>query len=182
MNKRFSDKDDEDIKRITFAGTIILVIFLILFFVVTAVSTSKLASQIKLTTEHPFAVNGDISDIKTNLALMRLRTERLQSYNQPEDVEKVRLALDDLYEDMEKLLNEVDDLYLGPDEDIKAMEDTYSEIQKAQNDLLEFAIKPSSTLNVIAQYEDCLLYTSIVACASKTIFIGYLAYRHICRA
>ncbi len=158
MNKRFSDKDDEDIKRITFAGTIILVIFLILFFVVTAVSTSKLASQIKLTTEHPFAVNGDISDIKTNLALMRLRTERLQSYNQPEDVEKVRLALDDLYEDMEKLLNEVDDLYLGPDEDIKAMEDTYSEIQKAQNDLLEFAIKPSSTLNVIAQYEEDNLY------------------------
>lgn len=111
-----------------------------------------------MTTEHPFAVNGDISDIKTNLALMRLRTERLQSYNQPEDVEKVRLALDDLYDNMETLLNEVDELYLGPDEDVKAMKDTYAEIQEAQYGLLEFAIKPSSTLKVIAQYEEENLY------------------------
>lgn len=34
---------------------------------------------------------------------MRLRTERLQSYNQPEDVEKVRLAIDDLYENIKML-------------------------------------------------------------------------------
>lgn len=89
---------------------------------------------------------------------MRLRTERLQSYNQPEDVEKVRLALDDLYDNMETLLNEVDELYLGPDEDVKAMKDTYAEIQEAQYGLLEFAIKPSSTLKVIAQYEEENLY------------------------
>ena len=42
-----------------------------LFLLVTIFSTSKLTSQVKLIAEHPFTVNGDISDVKTNLALMR---------------------------------------------------------------------------------------------------------------
>ena len=60
---------------------------------ITLYSTNQTASQVRIITEHPFVVHGDISDVKTNLALMRIRTERLQSYNQPEDVELVRAAL-----------------------------------------------------------------------------------------
>ena len=66
-------------------------------------------------------VNGDISDVKTDLALMRLRTERLQSYNQPEDVAKVGNALNELYIEIEETLDEITALYLGPTEDTAAL-------------------------------------------------------------
>ncbi len=74
-------------EKITRVGMCALLLCFLLFLLVTILSTTRLASQVKLISEHPFTVNGDISDVKTDLALMRLRTERLQSYNQPEDGE-----------------------------------------------------------------------------------------------
>lgn len=102
-----------------------LLILRFLFLRVTLFSTTRLTSQVKLITEHPFTVNGDIGDIKTDLALMRLRTERPQSYNQPEDVEKVRSAPDVLYLNIDVLLDEIDALYLGPSEDTDALRQDY---------------------------------------------------------
>ncbi|WP_195986229.1 hypothetical protein [Clostridium sp. D33t1_170424_F3] len=63
--------------------------------------------------EHPFTVNGDISDAKTDLALMRMRTERLQLYNKTADVERVRYTPKELYIDLKTLLDEIDCLHLG---------------------------------------------------------------------
>lgn len=125
---------------------------------VTLFSNNRLASQIKLLTEHPFTVNGDISDVRTGLALMRIRTERLQSYNQPEDIETVRNALDSLYVSMEALLDEIDALYLGPAEDIDALRSTYEEIKKAHQLFLEFSEIPDTKFDVIAKYEEAHLY------------------------
>lgn len=158
MHKGPGKKYEGDFKRITLAGTGILLLLLCLFFIVTAISTSRLASQVKLITEHPFTVNGDISNIKTNLALMRIRTERLQSYNQPDDVERVREALDDIFETMDLLINEVEELYLGPQEDVARLKATYRQIQIEQDAFLDFAKKPTSTLSVIAEYEKENLY------------------------
>lgn len=154
----FWGKYEGDFKKITLIGTGILLLLLFVFFIVTVISTSKLASQIKLITEHPFTVTSDISDIKTNLALMRIHTERLQSYNEPEDVEKVKRALDDLYDNIDYLIGEVEKLYLGPQEDTKKLKETYAEIQQVQENLLEFAKKSSSTLNLIAKYEEDNIY------------------------
>lgn len=158
MFRQKTKQENTVIKRVTLAGTVSLLALLLLFLVVTLFSTRKLASQIQLLTEHPFTVNGDISDVKTNLALMRVRTERLQSYNTPEDVEIVRNALDDLYQKMETLLNEINDLYLGPTEDVDALTDTYEEIQNAHLLFLEFSEQPSSTTDLIAAYEEEHLY------------------------
>lgn len=151
-------QEDSAIKKTTWIGTISLLTLLVLFLVVTLSSTNKLASQIKLLTEHPFTVSGDISDVKTNLALMRIRTERLQSYNQPVDIEKVQIALHDLYTDIETLLDEIDSLYLGPDEDIDALKNTYEEIKKAHVQFLQFAELPDSITDKIAKYEEKHLY------------------------
>lgn len=159
MSRQKKGQENINIKRVTWAGTISLAGLLVLFWIVTLFSTNNLASQIKLLTEHPFAVSGDISDVKTNLALMRIRTERLQSYNQPEDIEIVRAALADLYIDMEVMLNEIDELYLGPDEDVDALKDTYAKIQEAHGLFLEFSKLPSSTTDVIARYEEENLYS-----------------------
>lgn len=146
------------IKKVTLAGTVSLLAFLLLFLIITLLSTNKLASQIKLLTEHPFTVNGDISDVKTSLALMRIRTERLQSYNRPEDIEMVRASLEKLYIEMEGLLDEIDALYLGPDEDIDALRDTYENIQEAHKLFLAFSELPSSKTDMIAEYEEKNLY------------------------
>ena len=81
MKKLNVTQEDAMIKKTTWIGMVSLLILLSLFLLVTIFSTSKLTSQVKLIAEHPFTVNGDISDVKTNLALMRLRAERLQSYN-----------------------------------------------------------------------------------------------------
>lgn len=158
MGKRKPEKSGTVIKKVTVAGTMILLAFLLLFLVVTLFSTNRLASQIKLLTEHPFTVSGDISDVKTNLALMRIRTERLQSYNQPEDIETVRNALEVLYGDMETLIDEIDTLYLGPDQDVDALRNTYNELQSAHQLFLDFAQLPTSTTDGIAAYEEANLY------------------------
>ena len=135
-----------------------MLFLLLLFLLVTILSTTKLTSQVKLIAEHPFTVNGDISDVKTDLALMRLRAERLQSYNQPEDVAMVGHALDVIYADMEVLLDEIDNLYLGPKEDTDALQLSFHEIRDAHEQLLEFAALQSSTTDVIAAYEEEKLY------------------------
>ncbi|WP_215698643.1 response regulator [Clostridium sp. MCC353] len=158
MGKQKAAQENTAINKVTLAGTVSLLALLLLFLVITILSTNRLASQIKLLTEHPFTVNGNISDVKTNLALMRIRTERLQSYNQPEDIEKVRVALDELYVNMETLLDEIDTLYLGPDEDTAALRNTYENIRKSHQEFLDFSALPSSTTVVIAEYEKEHLY------------------------
>ena len=154
MRIRSGKDEGTRIKQITWIGTILLFVLLILFAMVTFFSTNHLASQIALLTEHPFTVNGDVSDIRTNLALMRIRTERMQAYNQPADVEKVRIALNDLNREMEELLDEVDDLYLGPKEDTAALRSVYQKIQQEHKLFLQFVQQPSSTADTIAAYEE----------------------------
>lgn len=156
--KQKMKQGDSIVKRATWIGTISLLLLLLIFLVVSIFSTNSLASQIKLITEHPFTVNRDISDVKTNLALMRIRTERLQSYNQPDDVEMVQEALDGLYIEMDMLLDEIDELYLGPDEDVETIRGTYEEIQQAHSRFLAFAKLPTSMTDVIAEYEAEHLY------------------------
>lgn len=153
-------KGQEDLisKRISWTGTAILLILLVLFLGVTLFSNNKLTSQIRLLTEHPFTVNGDISDVKTDLALMRIRTERLQSYNQSTDIDTVRIALNDIYSEIEDLIEEIDELYLGPDEHVLKLRNTYNDIKEAQSLLLQFAERPSSSGRVIADYEEENLY------------------------
>lgn len=158
MSKQKVKQENIIINKVTRVGTVSLLTLLLLFLVVTLFGTNKLASQIKLLTEHPFTVNGDISDVKTSLALMRIRTERLQSYNQPDDIEMVQRSLEELYSDMEVLLDEIDTLYLGPNEDIDALRNTYVDIQEAHRLFLEFSELPSSTTDIIAKYEEVNLY------------------------
>lgn len=88
---------------------------------------------------------------------MRIRTERLQSYNQPEDVEKVRTSLRDIYSNVDVLIANIDELYLGPDKDVNTLKATYETIQEEQEEhqlLLDFAELPDSSTYAIAQYED----------------------------
>lgn len=158
MSRQKARQENTLIKKVTLAGTVSLLILLFLFLVVTLFSTSRLASQIKLLTEHPFTVSGDISDVKTSLALMRIRTERLQSYSQPADVELVRMALEDLYSTTDTLLDEIEALYLGPEEDVTMLRNTYADIQEAHRLFLDFSELPSSTTDMIAGYEEEHLY------------------------
>ncbi|MDO5602314.1 MAG: response regulator [Oscillospiraceae bacterium] len=158
MKKQKADKGNKTVRIISWVGTISLLLMLFLFLIVTVLSTNNLASQIKLLTEHPFTVNGDLSEVKTNLALMRIRTERLQSYNQPSDVRHVREALKELSTNMDVLLAEIGDLYLGPEEDIVRLKDIYEEIREAHEAFLNFAVLPTSTTEAITAYEEENLY------------------------
>lgn len=52
--------------KITLVCTVVLLGMLILFLSITLYSTNQTASQVRIITEHPFVVHGDISDVKTN--------------------------------------------------------------------------------------------------------------------
>lgn len=158
MGKQKATQENTVIKRVTLAGTVSLLSLLLLFLIVTIFSTNRLASQIRLITEHPFTVSGNASDLKTTLAMLRIRTERLQSYNQPSDIEIVRESLKSFYTDIERLLDEIDELYLGPEEDTAAIRETYEAIREAHRLFLDFSALPSSTTDVIADYEEMHLY------------------------
>lgn len=158
MKKAKKRYEDNNIKKITTAGTAFLFALLLLYLVVTLFSTNQLASQIKTITEHPFAVSNNVSDVKINLAQMRIRTERLQSYNQPADVESVRVAVEQYYENIESILVQIEELYLGPDEDIDKIIQTYKELKEAHQLFFDFAELPASTTDVIAAYEEKNLY------------------------
>lgn len=151
-------REDSAIKKASWTGTISLLFLLLLFLMVTLSSTNELASQIELLTKHPFAVSGDISDVKTNLAVMRIYAERMQSYNQPEDIEKVQMMLNSTYAEVEELLYEIESLYLGPAQDTKALRNSFEDIRKAHDLFLEFARLPGSGTKEIAEYEETNLY------------------------
>lgn len=70
----------------------------------------------------------------------------------------MRTSLDTLYGDMEALLDEISDLYLGPVKDIDALRLTYEKIQKAHGHFLDFSSLPSSSTDMIAEYEEVHLY------------------------
>lgn len=144
--------------RVSLIGTVLLIALLGLFLVITLMSTTNLANQIHTLTEHPFTVSSNIADVRTNLALMRVRTERLQSYNQPEDVELVQEALAALYPETEALLAEIQQLYLGPTADTQALLASYEEIKQTHLAFLAFAKLPTSTTTVITDYEEQNLY------------------------
>ena len=172
MNRPNTEREDTDLKKTTWIGIASLLALLLLFCLITLSSTTRLTSQVKLLTEHPFAVNGDIGDVKTDLALMRLRTERLQTYSRPEDVRKVRAALEELYTDLDRLLDEIDSLYLGPPEDTAALRQVFQEIRDAQGLLLEFAALPGSGTDDITAYEEELLfplYEQFDGCAQRIL-------------
>lgn len=157
-HKHKASKETLPIKRISFIATACLLLLLALFLIITLSSTEGLVAQITLLTEHPFTVNGDIGSVQTLLAQMRIRTERLQSYNQPEDVEIVRQALDDIYPQMDALLAEISELYLGPEADTLALTSTYDSIREVHREFLEFSSLPTSNTTVIAEYEETHLY------------------------
>ena len=158
MHKKKMEQEAVDLRKITGVGITSLLSLLLLFCLLSLSSTTRLTGQVKLLTEHPFTVNGDISDVKTDLALMRLRTERLQSYNNSEDVENVRLALEELYADLDHLLGEIESQYLGPEEDTAALQQVFFEIRAAQGSLLEFARLSDSGTAAITAYEEEHLY------------------------
>lgn len=147
-----------EIKKVTLIGTVALLALLFLFFIVTLVSTMKLAGQIKLVTEKPFTVSENINEIKINLAMIRIRTERLQAYNQPSDIEMVRESLENFYDAIDGRLEEIDTLYLGPHEDVVLLRQTYQEIKEEHELFLEFSERLDSTTDDIADYEQKNLY------------------------
>lgn len=158
MKKTPTDATVKTVRRASQVSTIGIIVILSFYLVITIYSTNRLNDQIKLTTEHPFTVSYNTGEAKTAIALMRVRTERLQSYNHPKDVEEVALELDDLYSNMDSLLKGIKDMYLGPDEDVKVLQDTYSQIYDNQHTLLEFAKHPENGTEDITAFEQKNLY------------------------
>lgn len=147
------------VKRISLLSTIGLILLLLIFFLVTLFSTISFKTKIQTVTEHPFVVTRGVGDLKTGLAQIRIRTERLQSYNTPEDVETVRNSLKELYQEMDQTFAEIGPLFLGPSEYIQTARQLLSEIENRHQSFLDFAAEADHDKLEITAYEKEHLYS-----------------------
>lgn len=157
MKNREHKQDGTAIRKLTLISTVALTALLILFLCVTLSSTGKLSAQIRTITEHPFTVNSYMGEVNTDMALMRVRIERLHSYREPEDIQLIHQALEELHEKIWPLINSIDDLYLGPDDDVETLQSSYGAIREAHNNLLEYADTASLTPIMISEYENAFI-------------------------
>lgn len=130
-----------------------LILLLLSYTVVNLTSAHKLESQITLLTEHPFTVSRELNGLREDMAQMRVRSERLQTYHTAEDITLVKERFKDIYKKMDKSLEEINGLYLGPKEDIENLEKTYENIKASHIDLFNFLEQPRSNGEIIDYQE-----------------------------
>ena len=77
-------------RKTNFISTILLILFMLIYLVGTIVSSNQLAKQTEIISQHPFEVTIAAEDIKLYTVEMKLCTERLLPYHEPEELLLVR--------------------------------------------------------------------------------------------
>lgn len=144
-------------QRLNFISTVALVVLMILFLIMTAVSSMKLAEQTDIISNHPFEVVISAGDIKLYISEMSIRTERLLRHHTEEDQKLVKDALDTLHRSLETPLEQVRELYLGDEQDVTELADTVARLRAAQSGFLDYTASPSSTSEGIEEFEQTYL-------------------------
>lgn len=129
---------EQKIRRISMVGMVGLSFLLALYLGITIFSTQHLNEQIQLLSKHPFVVSQEIGNIRTDIALMRVYIERLQFYNDSDDLQLVRTKLRELQQKMEHSIDQVEALYLGPPEDVAALRQNSENLIKIHGDFMAF--------------------------------------------
>lgn len=136
----------------------VLILLLAVYFWITANNTQALSSRINTISEHPFAVSKEIGNLRTNTALMRASSERLQAYNTPDDVNSVKDDLANYCIEIEASIEKIDNLYLGPKSDIENLKSTFNKIIEEQESFLYFANQKYNETAQISEYQSKYMY------------------------
>lgn len=116
-------------RRINAVCTVCLVAMMLLYLLMTIVSSAQLAAQTDIISEHPFEVVISAGDVKLYLSEMQVRTERLLRYHGAAEVDAVRQELDGLYTTLQQPLSRIEELYLGGEEDTRRLKGTLEKVR-----------------------------------------------------
>lgn len=133
-----------------------LLLLLLSYLVINLSSAYKLDNQITLLTEHPFTVSRELNDLREDMAQIRVRSERLQTYHTEGDIVLVKERYEEIYKNMDQSLDEIAALYLGSEEDIENLEGIYNRIKVAHTELFDFLDQPRSNEEIVDYQEEHL--------------------------
>lgn len=145
------------VRKLSSISTVALIFLMLLYLCMTIVSSNKLSQQAEIISAHPFEVVIASGDLKTSIAEIKLRTERLKYYNRPEDITLLANGLDLIYASMKEPMSQINSLYLGDPADVAKLEQTLQLLTEQEAHYLSFAAGASSEQDIIS-YLDTYLY------------------------
>lgn len=108
------------------------VIIAILFFTISIYSTNSINANLKVLSEHPFAVSTAVFKLKTAASANHIRMSRLTMYNAPEDIEFVQTTLRELNAQNQEQVDYILHYYLGPTSEAQHLSDLMDELYRIE--------------------------------------------------
>lgn len=108
------------------------VVLAIIFFTISIYSTNSINTNLKVLSEHPFAVSTAVFKLKTAVSANHIRMSRLTMYNKPEDVEVVQTALNELNAKNQEQIDYILHYYLGPASEAQHLSDLMDELYRIE--------------------------------------------------
>jgi len=139
-------------QQISIVSTGILIVLMLGYLLMTISTSTKLAAQTEIISNHPFEVVISAGDVKLYVSEMSLRTERLKRHHNSDDVAIAGNYLEELILSLDKPVARMEELYLGAAEDVQSLKSTLELIEKEQDHYLVFCEQPDLTETEIEAY------------------------------
>lgn len=139
-------------RKISIVSTAILILLMLIYLVMTVVTSTRLAAQTEIISSHPFEVVISAGDVKLYVSEMSLRTGRLVRHSSTEDVDFARRNLEELDRLLGTPMAEMEELYQGHTKDVRVLKDTLALLQAKQADYLDFCARSDVTAEDIEAY------------------------------
>lgn len=146
-------------KKISIASTIVLILLMLSYLILTIYSTKRLTSQTEIISEHPFEVVISAGDVKRYISEMSLRTGRMQVHHSIEDVETAKEAMTELEDSIDESLVRLENLYLGSKSDVTNLKETLARLETAREGFFEFCLRQDVADEDVELYEEQQLHT-----------------------
>lgn len=114
----------------------VLILFMLLFLVMTIYSSNELAKQTEIISQHPFEVVISMGELETNITEMQIYIERLTIHHTQNDLEMIERKMEALYKDASSKLDQVEKIYLGDMMDVAEMRAQLNAIEEEQGNFI----------------------------------------------
>lgn len=144
-------------KRISIISGIILIVLLILFLISIIWGVRNVLSSLDKIKNHPYRVLNAAGTLQNDVDNVHISFEQLKNINTPEVVESVRDQTRIFYEDAEEQLNIIEQQYLGDPQDVQNLRALMEEMQKQQDEFLDYAAADERSEEEIVAYREAYL-------------------------
>ncbi len=156
-------------KNLSINTSIILILFTLIFFIITVFFSTKIHSQITNIKEHPFPVVIAAGEVETRIYQMEMLTERLEYARSEEAINTIENHFNEIEVISTNSAQIIVDRYLASTDDSKRMQELLNEVIAKQKELLELCrtntlsneeIQTFTAVNITPLYDEILVLTS----------------------